>query len=66
MYPGTVQCYNCWCWKHPTHAYHTQDAKYWKGSSLHRVENHRLLALYYKTNLKSDSSREATIGAIAC
>jgi len=28
MHPGVVQCCNCWCWRHPTHACRAQGAKY--------------------------------------
>ena len=27
IHPGVAQCYNCWHWEHPTHAYHTQGTK---------------------------------------
>ena len=44
MYSGIIQYHNCWHWEYPTHACHTQDTKYQKYGSLHRVENYKFLA----------------------
>jgi len=66
IYPGVVQCCNCWHWGYPTHACHTQGTKCQKCGSLYRVENHRLLAWCYKANSKSNLPREATAASILC
>ena len=66
IYLGVAQCHNCWCWKHPTHAYCTQGTKYQKCGGPHRVENHRLLAWCCQANSKSNPPREATADSVSC
>jgi len=66
MHPRVTQCCNCWHWRHPIHACHTQGTKCQKYSNPYKVKNHKLLAWCCKANFKSNYPREATAASVPC